>query len=197
MTKRLKVIVADDESIIRMGLRTMLASLGHEALLASNGREALQLARTTGADLAILDIQMPLTNGLEAARTIARKHPMPILILTAYGQQDLIEKAAQLPIQGYLVKPINEKDLAAAIGVALARFEEAQAALRENAKLRENLEARKIIDRAKGVLMQRGLTEDEAYRHIQSRARESQLPMRQIAEAILSNGAAKPSKGGP
>jgi len=129
--KRLRIIVADDESIIRMGLRTMLSTLGHEALLAADGREALHLARTANADLAILDIQMPLTNGLEAAKTIARKHPMPIIILTAYGQQDLIEKAVQLPIQGYLIKPVNEKDLAAAIGIAMARFEETQTSLRE------------------------------------------------------------------
>ena len=183
--KRLRIIVADDESIIRLGLRTMLSTLGHEALLAAAGREALHLARTADADLAILDIQMPLTDGLEAAKTIARKHPMPIIILTAYGQQDLIEKAVQLPIQGYLVKPVNEKDLAAAIGVALARFEEAQTALRENAKLRDNLETRKLIDRARGVLMQQGLTEEEAYQSLQRQARDKQVSMRQIAEKIL------------
>ena len=192
--KRLRIIVADDESIIRMGLRTMLNTLGHEALLAADGREALHLARTANADLAILDIQMPLTNGLEAAKTIARKHPMPILILTAYGQQDLIEKAVQLPIQGYLIKPVTEKDLAAAIGIALARFEETQTSLRENAKLRENLETRKIIDRARGVLMQQGLTEEEAYQSIQRQARDAQVSMRQVAEKILEQAttAAKP-----
>lgn len=188
--KRLRIIVADDESIIRMGLRTMLSALGHEALLAADGREALHLARTADADLAILDIQMPLTNGLEAAKTIARKHPMPIIILTAYGQQDLIEKAVQLPIQGYLIKPVNEKDLAAAIGVAMARFEETQTSLRENVKLRENLETRKIIDRARGVLMQQGLTEEEAYQSIQRQARDAQVSMRQIAERILEQATA-------
>ena len=185
--KRLKIIVADDESIIRLGLRTMLTELGHEVSLAANGREALNLARTIQADLAILDIQMPLTDGLEAAKVIGRKHPMPIIILTAFGQQELIEKAVQLPIHGYLIKPVNEKDLSAAIGVAIARFEEAQIALRENAKLKENLESRKIIDRAKGVLMGRGLSEDAAYQLIQSQAREAQLSMRQVAEAILAD----------
>ena len=185
--KRLKIIVADDEAIIRMGLKTMLNELGHDAFLASNGREALQLARTIDADLALLDIQMPLTDGLEAARTIARKHPMPIVFLTAYGQQELIEKAAQLPIHGYLIKPVNERDLAAAIGVALARFEEAQKALRENEKLRESLETRKVLDRAKGILMQQGMTEDEAYLAIQSQARATQVSMREIAEKILDN----------
>jgi AmiR/NasT family two-component response regulator len=189
--KKLNIIVADDESIIRLGLRTMLVELGHEVFLASNGREALQLARTIKADLAILDIQMPLTDGLEAAKVIARKHPMPILILTAYGQQDLIEKAAQLSIHGYLIKPVNERDLAAAIGIAQARFEESQAALRENAKLRENLESRKLIDRAKGLLMQRGMSEEEAYQYLQTQARSTQVSIRQVAEGIISQQAAQ------
>jgi AmiR/NasT family two-component response regulator len=189
--KKLNIIVADDESIIRLGLRTMLVELGHEVFLASNGREALQLARTIKADLAILDIQMPLTDGLEAAKVIARKHPMPILILTAYGQQDLIEKAVQLSIHGYLIKPVNERDLAAAIGVAQARFEESQAALRENAKLRENLESRKLIDRAKGLLMERGMSEEEAYQYLQTQARSTQVSIRQVAEGIISQQAAR------
>ncbi|HLF25033.1 MAG TPA: response regulator [Anaerolineae bacterium] len=189
--RRLRIIVADDESIIRLGLRTMLTELGHEVLLASNGREALHLVRTANPDLALLDIQMPLTDGLEAAKVIARKHPMPILILTAYSQQDLIERATQLPIQGYLVKPVNERDLAAAIGVAVARFEEAQATARENAELRESLETRKLVERAKGVLTKTGLSEEEAYLTIQRRARESRTTMRQAAEVILSNGTSR------
>jgi response regulator NasT len=188
---RLKILVADDESIIRMGLRTMLTALGHEVVLASNGREALECARAARPDLALLDIRMPLTDGLEAARVIARKHPMPILILTAYSEQDLIEKAAQLPIQGYLVKPVNERDLAAAIQVAVARFEDAQAQARENAELKESLEARKRVDRAKGVLMKTGLSEEEAYLTIQRQAREARVSMRQAAEAILAKAQPK------
>lgn len=189
--RHLKILVADDESIIRMGLRTMLTELGHEVVLASNGREALEFARTLHPDLALLDIQMPLTDGLEAARVIARKHPMPILILTAYSEQDLIEKAAQLPIQGYLVKPVNERDLAAAIQVAVARFEDAQAQARENAELRESLEARKLVERAKGVLMKTGLSEEEAYLAIQRQAREARASMRQAAEAIIAKAQPK------
>ena len=185
--RRLKILVADDEAIIRLGLRTMLTELGHEVVLASNGREALEFVRTARPDLALLDIQMPLTDGLEAARVIARKHPMPILILTAYGEQDLIERAAQLPIQGYLVKPVNERDLAAAIQVAVARFEDAQAQARENAELKESLEARKLVERAKGVLMKTGLSEEEAYLAIQRQAREARISMREAAEAILRN----------
>lgn len=189
--KRLKILVADDEAIIRLGLRTMLAELGHEVVLASNGREALEFVRTARPDLALLDIQMPLTDGLEAARVIARKYPMPILILTAYSEQDLIERAAQLPIQGYLVKPVNERDLAAAIQVAVARFEDAQAQARENAELKESLEARKLVERAKGVLMKTGLSEEEAYLAIQRQAREARVSMRQAAEAIIAQAQPK------
>jgi AmiR/NasT family two-component response regulator len=184
--KRLKIIVADDESIIRLGLKTMLTELGHETYLASNGREALNLARTIDADLALLDINMPMTDGLEAAKVIGKKHPMPIIFLTAYGQQDLIEKATQLPIHGYLIKPVNERDLAAAIGVALARFNEQQNALREAEKLREDLETRKIVDRAKGVLIDRGMGESEAYQTIQRKARDGRTSMREVAEKILA-----------
>jgi response regulator NasT len=129
---------------------------------------------------------MPLTDGLEAARAIARKHPMPILILTAFSQADLVERAAQLPIQGYLVKPVTDQELRAAIEVALARFEEAQASARQIAELRESLETRKLVDRAKGVLMKGGLSEDEAYHRLQLRAREQRIGLRQAAEAVLA-----------
>src|SRR5512139_2356562 len=184
--KRLKIIVADDESIIRLGLKAMLTELGHEPFLAANGREALDLARTLDADLALLDINMPMTDGLEAAKVIGKKHPMPIIFLTAYGQQELIEKATQLPIHGYLIKPVNERDLAAAIGVALARFNEQQQALREAEKLREDLETRKIVDRAKGVLIDSGMSEHEAYQYIQRQARDNRSSMREVAEKVLA-----------
>jgi two-component system, response regulator PdtaR len=186
--KRLKIIVADDESIIRLGLKAMLIELGHEPLLASNGREALDLARTIDADLALLDINMPMTDGLEAAKVIGKKHPMPIIFLTAYGQQELIEKATALPIHGYLIKPVNERDLAAAIGVALARFNEQQQALRDAEKLREDLETRKIVERAKGVLIDRGMSEADAYQVIQRKARDNRSSMREVAEKILAEG---------
>jgi response regulator NasT len=186
--KRLKIIVADDEAIIRLGLKGMLAELGYESFLASNGREALNLACTIDADLALLDINMPLTDGLEAAKVIGKKYPMPIIFLTAYGQQELIEKATQLPIHGYLIKPVNERDLAAAIGVALARFNEQQQALREAEKLRGDLETRKIVDRAKGILIDRGMSENEAYQYIQRKARDNRSSMREVAEKILAEG---------
>ena len=111
---------------------------------------------------------------------------MPIIFLTAYGQQELIEKAAQLPIHGYLIKPVSERDLAAAIGVALARFNEQQQALREAEKLRQDLETRKIVDRAKGILIDRGMSENEAYQYLQRTARDNRTSMREMAEKILS-----------
>lgn len=187
--KSLKVLVADDESLIRMGLKTLLAELGHEAVLAANGREALALARAGHFDLALLDINMPLTDGLEAAKVIARKHPMPIIFLTAYSEQDLIERAAQLPIQGYLVKPVNARDLAAALGVAVARFEEAEALAREKAALQDDLATRKVVERAKGVLIRQGLSEEEAYQQLQRQAREQRLSLRQVAEAVIKRAA--------
>ena len=191
MSRRLKILVAEDDPVIRMGLKSYLANLGHDAFLATNGREALNLARSTALDLALLDIQMPMTDGLEAARTIARKYSMPIIIITAYSEKDLIEKATQLPIQGYLIKPVNERDLAAAIPIALARYDEMQALTREKAELEESLETRKLVDRAKGKLMPSGLSEEEAYLTIQRKAREGRMTMKQAAEAIM----AQPSPG--
>jgi response regulator NasT len=186
MIRKLRVLIADDEAIIRLGLKTMLAAMGHEALLAANGREALDLARTANPDLAILDIRMPLTDGLQAARAIAKNHPMPVLLLTAYSEQDLIDKAAELPIQGYLIKPVDERDLRAAITLAVARFTDALNAAQKVAELQATLETRKLLDRAKGVLMTRGLTEPEAYAWLQKQARDKRLSMKAVAEAVLA-----------
>jgi len=137
---------------------------------------------------------MPFTDGLEVAKVIARKQPMAVLILTAYSDPDLIEQAAQLPIQGYLIKPVDERDLAAAIEVAVARFEEAQAAGREKAELAAELETRKLVERAKGVLMEGGQSEEEAYQALQRRARDTRLTMRQAAQAVLAEKKIPPTK---
>ncbi len=123
----MRILIADDESIIRMGLKAMLQGMGHEVLTAVNGREALRMAQQHRPDLAILDIKMPFTDGLQAARTLSQQNPLPIILLTAFSESELIEKATDLPIHGYLVKPIQEGDLAAAIAVARKRFTEAQA----------------------------------------------------------------------
>ncbi|NJN55799.1 MAG: response regulator [Anaerolineae bacterium] len=181
----MRILIADDESIIRLGIKAMLNEMGHEVLAASNGREALQMAQRHLPDLAILDIKMPYTDGLQAARTLARTQPMPILLLTAFSEQDLIEQAADLPIQGYLIKPIKPEELAAAIAIATRRFEDTSSLQQRADKLEDELITRKLIDRAKGKLMAAGLTEDEAYQAMQQRARNNRQSMRQVAQSIL------------
>jgi response regulator NasT len=181
----MRILIADDESIIRLGLKAMLNEMGHEVLAASNGREALQMAQHHQLDLAILDIKMPFTDGLQAAKALARTQPMPILLLTAFSEQDLIEQAADLPIQGYLIKPIKAEELTAAITVATRRFADAQTLQQRADQLEDELLTRKLIDRAKGKLMATGLSEEEAYQAIQQRARSNRQSMRQVALTIL------------
>ncbi len=195
--RRLKILIADDESLIRMGLKTVLSTLGHEVLTAADGHDALNIFHTRAPDMAILDIRMPFTDGLEAAKAMYRHRPLPILILTAFGEQSLIESAAALPIQGYLIKPVDEVELAAAIEVAAARFDESQVLAREAAELRYDLESRKTVDRAKAWLMARGRSEEEAYREIQQQARSKRVSMRKAANEVLQasaeEGARKPA----
>jgi len=179
------ILIADDESIIRMGLRSMLEQMGHQVVAASNGREAIRMAERQQPDLAILDIRMPYTNGLEAARAIASARPLPIIILTAFNDADHIDKATDLPIHGYLVKPFEPDLLAPAIAVAVKRFAESQALADRAAQLEADLAARKIIDRAKGRLMQTGLSEEDAYQTIQKRARRERQSVVAAARAIL------------
>lgn len=182
----MKILIADDESIIRMGLKAMLQRLGHEVMAATNGREALQMARTKQPDLAILDIKMPYTTGLQAAKTLAKTQPMPILLLTAYSEQDLIEEAAVLPIHGYLIKPIKPEELTAAIAIAVQRFQDSQALAAEKANLEQKLAARKQIEQAKGKLMKTGLDEEQAYRALQLYARNKRLTLAKAAEFVLT-----------
>lgn len=186
---KLKILIADDESIIRLGLKTMLVELGHEVVMASDGRDALKLAHQKPFDLAIFDVKMPFTDGLDAARALYKYRPMPILLLTAFSDQELIAKAAQLPIQGYLVKPVKEAQLAASIEVAVRRFEESQAANAKSAELAETLESRKLIEKAKGILIKQGLSEEAAYQQMQKAARDGQTTLRKIAESILKSNA--------
>lgn len=181
----MRILIAEDESIIRLGLKSMLQEMGHEVYAATNGREALEMARRHDPDMAILDIKMPYTDGLQAAKALSRTQPMPILMLTAFSQQDLVEEAADLPIQGYLVKPIKPDELAAAVTVASKRFMEMQDLAAEKQRLQEQLEMRKLLDRAKGKLMQSGLSEEEAYLAIQRLARQNQQSIREATLAIL------------
>lgn len=181
------ILIADDESIIRLGLKSMLEGLGHEVIAATNGREAIRMAERQHPDLAILDIHMPYTDGLQAARALMAARPLPILILTAFSEQDLIDKATDLPIQGYLVKPVAPDALGAAIKVAIKRFAESQSLVERAARLEADLAARKLIARAKGRLMQDGMSEEEAYHAIQDRARRERQTLAAAAAAILAN----------
>ena len=183
----LRILIADDESIRLMSLRKQLAALGHRVIAeASNGAEAVALAAATQPDLAILDIKMPVTDGIEAAQQITRARPIPIILLTAYNEAELVERAAQANISAYLMKPVAEEDLLPAITLALIRFRQFEALRREVSDLREALEARKIIERAKGILVRRlGLTEEEAFRRLQKQRQDSNRKLAEVAEAIV------------
>ena len=183
----LRILIADDESIRLLSLRAQLVALGHRVVAeASTGEEAVALALSTQPDLAILDIKMPLVDGIEAAERITQARPIPIILLTAYSEAQLVERAAQANISAYLMKPVSEEDLLPALTLALTRFKQFQALHREVVDLREALEARKVIEKAKGILMRRlGLTEEEAFRRLQRQSQEGNRKLAQVAEAIV------------
>ena len=183
----LRILIADDESIRLLSLRAQLAALGHRVVAeASTGEEAVALAVSTQPDLAILDIKMPLVDGIEAAERITQARPIPIILLTAYSEAQLVERAAQANISAYLMKPVSEEDLLPALTLALTRFKQFQALRREVVDLREALEARKVIEKAKGILMRRlDLTEEDAFRRLQRQSQEGNRKLAQVAEAIV------------
>ena len=184
----MRILVAEDESIIRLDLRELLERSGFEVCAeAKDGLEAVELARTELPDLAVLDVKMPRLDGIEAARRILDERPIPIVMLTAYGQDELVARAVEAGVFGYLVKPFREQDLLPAIRTARARHEEL-AALREQAdSLAEALAARKAIERAKGLLMEReSLNEQEAFARLRKASQLSGRPMRVVAEALLA-----------
>jgi AmiR/NasT family two-component response regulator len=185
--ERARVIIADDESIIRMDLREMLTNLGYLVVgEAGDGRSAVNLARELKPDVAILDIKMPNTDGIEAARILTEEKIAPVVLLTAYSQRDLVERAKEAGVVGYITKPMRESDLAPAIEVAMARFSEFRALEKEVGDLKQALETRKLVDRAKGILMDtQGLSEAEAFRKIQKMSMNKRKPMKEVAEAII------------
>jgi two-component system, response regulator PdtaR len=181
--RQLEILIADDESIIRLGLKQILQEAGHTVLTAENGVAAVRLAEARTPDLVILDIKMPEMDGFEAARAILDRAQVPIIFLTAFGEQDLVERAVQLSVMGYLVKPIKEAELLAMIQVAIQRFEEHTRAAQAASELQGELASRRAIDRAKGLLMQReGISELEAYDRLQQRARTERRTLLEAAE---------------
>ena len=192
MTRR-RIVIAEDEPLARLDLGQMLENLGHEVVgQAGDGRTAVDLARELNPDLVIMDIKMPTDqpddeiDGLEAANILAKEHVSPVLLLTAYSDQEFIDGARDAGVMGYLVKPYGENQLAPAIEVALARFGEFSTLQKELGSTKEALMTRKIVERAKGVLMDTaGLKESEAFHRIQRLSMNSRKSMREVAEAIL------------
>jgi two-component system, response regulator PdtaR len=182
-----RVVIADDDPIIRMDLREMLTGLGYLVVgEAGDGTSATNLARELRPDVVIMDIRMPELDGIEAARVLTGEDIAPVLLLTAYSEPELVQRATQAGVINYLVKPFREAQLGPAIDVTLSRFREFRQVRTELGTVREALEARKVIERAKGLLMERhGLSEAEAFRRIQKRSMDSRKSMKEVAEAIL------------
>jgi response regulator NasT len=181
--------VAEDEALIRLDLVEMLLEEGYEvAGQAADGEEAVRLAGELRPDLVILDVKMPKMDGIDAATTIAGERIAPVVMLTAFSQRELVERARDAGAMAYLVKPFAKHDLVPAIELAVSRFSELQALETEVAGLTERLETRKVIERAKGLLMSKqGLTEPEAFRWIQRTAMDRRTTMKAVAEAVVEN----------
>jgi AmiR/NasT family two-component response regulator len=183
-----RILVAEDETIIRLDLRSLLEQAGYEVCgEARDGVEAVELARELEPDLAVMDVKMPRLDGIDAARRILEERPIPIVMVTAYGQEEIVSRAVEAGVFGYLVKPFREQDLVPAIHTARARHEELQALRAEAESLSEALAARKAIERAKGVLMAKeGLTEQEAFERLRRASQISGRPLKVVAEALIA-----------
>ncbi|HET6667251.1 MAG TPA: response regulator [Intrasporangium sp.] len=185
-----RVVIAEDEALIRMDLAEMLAEEGYDVIgQAGDGEQAVSLAEDLDPDLVILDVKMPRLDGISAAERIAEKRIAPVVILTAFSQRDLVERARDAGAMAYLVKPFSRHDLVPAIEMAVSRFTELTALEGEVADLADRLETRKAVDRAKGILQKDlGLTEPDAFRWIQKTAMDLRLSMRQVAEGVVEHG---------
>ncbi len=183
-----RVVVAEDEAIIRMDLRELLLEEGYDVVAeCGRGDEAVELVREHRPDVALLDIKMPGLDGISAAREIAAERMSAVVLVTAFSQRELIEEASDAGVQGYVVKPFERHDLAPAIEVAIARFRTEKALAEQVSDVEERLETRKVVDRAKGVLMDtHGLSEQAAFEFVQKTAMATRRPMRAIADDILA-----------
>jgi response regulator NasT len=189
-----RVLIAEDEALIRLDLREMLEEEGYDVCAeAGDGATAVELAESLRPELVILDVKMPVLDGIEAAAEIARRRIAPVVILTAFSQRDLVEKAREAGAMAYLVKPFQKKDLLPTIEMALSRYRELVGLEAEVGDLQGRLEARKLVDRAKSTLItEHGMTEPEAFRWVQVTAMERRLTMRAVAELVLA-GTARPT----
>ncbi|MGH2740666.1 MAG: ANTAR domain-containing response regulator [Actinomycetota bacterium] len=185
--KKLRVLLAEDEALIRLDLKEMLEEEGYEVVgEAGDGQSAVRMAEELAPDLVVLDIKMPGLDGLTAAERIAERRIAPVLVLTAFSQRELVERAKQAGAMGYLVKPFQKGDVVPAIELAVARHQETVALEQEVADLEERLETRKLVDRAKGMLMDKhGMKEADAFRFIQKTAMDERLPMSDVARRVI------------
>ena len=182
-----RLVIADDESIIRMNLKETLVGLGYLVLgEAGDGLGAITLARELKPDLVVMGIKMPKLDGIQAAQVLTQERIAPVLLLTAYNDRELVDRARDAGVVAYLVKPFREADLMPAIEIAMARFSELRALDKQLGDLQEAMETRKIVERAKGILMEtQGLSEAEAFRRIQQLSMNTRKPMKEIAQALL------------
>ena len=192
----MRILIAEDETIIRLDLRDLLEKSGFEVVAeARDGEEAVALARSEAPDLALLDVKMPKLDGIDAARRILDEHPIPIVMVTAYGEQELVARAVEAGVFGYLVKPFRETDLLPAIETARARHEELAVVRAEADSLAAALAARKAIERAKGLLMEReGLTERDAFARLRKASQISGRKLEVVAEALIATLDADPRR---
>jgi len=187
MAQQLRLVIADDESLIRMNLKETLVGLGYLVVgEAGDGVSVVNLARELRPDLVIMDIKMPKLDGIQAAKMLTEDKIAPVLLLTAYSDRELVERAREAGVVNYIVKPFRDAELLPAIEIAIARYAEFQEMDKKIGDLQETLETRKLVERAKGVLMDtQGLKEQEAFRKIQQLSMNTRKSMREIAQAIL------------
>ncbi|HAY60659.1 MAG TPA: response regulator [Acidaminococcaceae bacterium] len=185
---KLRILVVDDEAILRLDLSEMLAERGHDIVgEADNGGDAVTMARTLKPDLVIMDVKMPGMSGLEASKIIADEQIAPVLLLTAYSQRDVVEQATDSGVMAYLVKPIREEELTPAIEIAINRWNSYKTLQGELEKAKEDLETRKLLDRAKGILMdQHGFSEHDAFQAMQHLSMDRRLSLKAVAQAVIA-----------
>ena len=187
--EKLKVLLADDEALIRLDVREMLTDAGHTVVAeAKNGDEAIKLVRELKPDFVIMDVKMPGSDGINASKVIVEEQLAPVLLLTAYSQDDIVSKANSAGVLAYLVKPIREEQLFPAMEIAYSRFKEIRALGLELESLKSSLATRKLLDRAKGILMDaHGFTEAEAYRKMQQYSMNQRMTIKELAETIIAS----------
>jgi response regulator NasT len=188
-----RVIVAEDESLIRIDIVEMLRDHGFEVVgEAADGEKAVALAEELRPDIVVMDVKMPLLDGISAAEILTKRHIAPVVLLTAFSQRELVERAAEAGALAYVVKPFTPNDLIPAIDIALTRYQQITALEDEISDLAERLETRKVLDRAKGILNDTmGLTEPEAFRWIQKASMDRRLSMREVAQTVIDQLADK------